>query len=141
LQALRAAELADGVDHLQYYANFSELVIRTRHNLLEFLIAAHRGGKTVAGYGAPGKGNTLLNYCGIRTDLVQYTVDRDPYKQGRFLPGTHIPIHRPDRLEQTRPDYVLVMDWNLKEEMAAQLQHTREWGAQLVVALPKLEIF
>jgi hypothetical protein len=141
LLALRASELSDGVNQLQYYADFSERVIRTKHNLLEFLIDARRQGKTVAGYGAPGKGNTLLNYCGIRTDFMQYTVDRNPYKHGRFLPGTHIPIHRPERLDQTRPDYIVIMPWNLKNEIAAQLEHTRAWGAQLVVAVPELEIF
>jgi hypothetical protein len=141
LQALRTSELSDGVDQLQYYADFSERVIRTKYNLLEFLIDARRQGKTVAGYGAPGKGNTLLNYCGIRTDFIQYTVDRNPYKHGRFLPGTHIPIHCPERLEQTRPDYILILPWNLKGEIAAQLEYTRAWGAQLVVAVPELEIF
>jgi SAM-dependent methyltransferase len=140
LQVLRTRELADGVDGLQYYANFSERVIRTKHNLLEFLIQARHQGKSVAGYGAPGKGNTLLNYCGIRTDFIQYTVDRNPYKHGRFLPGTHIPIYSPERLALTRPDYILIMPWNLRDEISAQLEYTREWGAQLVVAVPELEV-
>jgi hypothetical protein len=141
LAELRARELAAGVDQLQYYADFSEQVIRTKHNLLEFLIDARRQGKTVAGYGAPGKGNTLLNYCGVRTDFLQYTVDRNPYKQDRFLPGTHIPIHRPERLEQTQPDYILIMPWNLKEEITAQLQYARDWGARFVVAIPELQVY
>jgi hypothetical protein len=140
LHELRARELVQGVDQLQHYADFSERVVRTKHNLLEFLIEARRDGKTVAGYGAPGKGNTLLNYCGIRTDLLQYTVDRNPYKHGRFLPGTHIPIHTPERLAHTRPDYILIMPWNLKDEISAQLQYTREWGARMVVAVPELEV-
>jgi hypothetical protein len=140
LQELRARELADGVDQLQYYADFGERVIRTKHRLLEFLIEARRAGKSVAGYGAPGKGNSLLNYCGIRTDFVEYTVDRNPYKHGRFLPGTHIPIHAPDRLAQTRPDYILILPWNLKSEITAQLQYTREWGARFIVAVPELEV-
>ena len=95
----------------------------------------------MAGYGAPGKGNTLLNYCGIRTDFVSFTVDRNPYKQGQFLPGTHIPIHPPDRLRESRPDYILILPWNLKREIAAQLAYVREWGARLVVAIPSLEVF
>jgi len=141
LEELRTRELADGVDQLQYYVDFSQRVIRTKHNLLEFLIEARRQGKTVVGYGAPGKGNTLLNYCGIRTDFVQYTVDRNPYKHGRFLPGTQIPIYRPERLDQTRPDYILIMPWNLKQEITEQLRYTRQWGAQLVVAVPELEVY
>ncbi len=141
LLELRARELADGVDQLHYYANFNARVVRTKHNLLEFLIGARRGGKTVAGYGAPGKGNTLLNYCGIRTDFVEYTVDRNPYKHGRFLPGTHIPIYAPERLTQTRPDYILIMPWNLKAEITSQLREAREWGAQFVVAIPQLEVY
>jgi hypothetical protein len=141
LQALRAREIGEGVDQLQYYADFAERAIRTKHNLLEFLIQARREGKTVAGYGAPGKGNTLLNYCGIRTDFVQYTVDRNPYKHGRFLPGTHIPIYNTDRLAQTRPDYILILPWNLKKEIVAQLEHdAKEWGSKFVVPIPELEV-
>jgi len=138
---LRARELAHGVDKLQYYADFRERVIRTKHNLLEFLIDVRRQGKTVVGYGAPGKGNTLLNYCGIRADFLQYVVDRNPYKHGRFLPGTHIPIYGVERIEQTRPDYIVIMPWNLKDEITQQLQYTREWGARLVVAVPELKVF
>ena len=141
LRELRARELGDGVNQLQYYADFSERAIRTKHNLLEFLIQARRDGKTVAGYGAPGKGNTLLNYCGIRTDFVQYTVDRNPYKHGRFLPGTHIPIYHTDRLAQTRPDYILILPWNLKKEIVAQLERdAQEWGSRFVVPIPELEV-
>jgi hypothetical protein len=94
----------------------------------------------VAAYGAPGKGNTLLNYCGIRGDLLDYTVDRNPYKHGRFLPGTHIPIHPPERIAETRPDYILILPWNLKKEIAAQLSFVREWGGQLVVPIPQPEV-
>jgi SAM-dependent methyltransferase len=140
LVELRARELAEGVDQLQYYADFGERVITTKHNLLEFLIKVRREGKTVVGYGAPGKGNTLLNYCGIRTDFLEYTVDRNPYKHGRFTPGTHIPIHSPERLEQTRPDYILILPWNLKTEIVEQLQYAREWGAQFIVPIPAVEI-
>jgi hypothetical protein len=91
----------------------------------------------VDGYGAPGKGNTLLNYCGIRTDFMDFTVDRNPYKHGRFLPGSHIPIFAPERLDEARPDYVFVLPWNLKEEIMAQLAHARRWGAQFIVPIPQ----
>jgi C-methyltransferase C-terminal domain/Putative zinc binding domain/Methyltransferase domain len=140
LHELRQRELAEGVDRLHYYADFGERVMRTKHNLLQFLIEARKTGKTVAGYGAPGKGNTLLNYCGIRTDFLEYTVDRNPYKHGRFLPGTHIPIYPPERLAQTRPDYILILPWNLKTEIVAQLQYAREWGARFVVPIPEVQI-
>ena len=105
--------------------------IDTKWRLLEFLIECRREGKRVAGYGAPGKGNTLLNYCGIRTDLLDFTVDRNPYKQGQFLPGTRIPIRHPEALEQARPDFVLILPWNLTDEIVAQLSNAREWGAPL----------
>ena len=99
-----------------------------------------REGKRIAGYGAPGKGNTLLNFCGIRTDLLEYTVDRNPYKQGQFLPGTHIPIRHPEVLEQDRPDYILILPWNLKEEIVEQLAYAREWGARFVVPIPQVQV-
>ena len=139
-EALVAAELAAGYGDLDTYLHFAERVEETKRKLLEFLIAARRAGKQVAGYGAPGKGNTLLNYCGIRTDFLDYTVDRNPYKHGKFLPGTHIPIHGPERLAETRPDYILILPWNLKEEIVAQLAYTRQWGAQFVVPIPELTI-
>ena len=101
---------------------------------------ARRRGKSIAGYGAPAKGNTLLNYCGIRTDFLDYTVDRSPHKQGRFLPGAHIPIHAPDRLRETRPDYVLILPWNLKDEIVEQMADVRAWGGRFVVAIPEVEI-
>jgi len=141
MQSVLERELAEGVNHLQYYADFSERVIRTKHNLLAFLIEARRQGKTVVAYGAPGKGNTLLNYVGIRTDFLEYMVDRNPYKHGRFAPGTHLPIYPTELLAQTRPDYILIMPWNLKAEITAQLQYAREWGAQFVVAIPELEVY
>jgi SAM-dependent methyltransferase len=137
---LRAKEQALGFDRLETYAAFGEKVRETKRKLLEFLIAAKRGGKTVAGYGAPGKGNTLLNYCGIRTDFIDYTVDRNPYKHGKFLPGTHIPIFPPERIKETRPDYVLILPWNLRSEVAAQLAYIREWGGRLVVPIPEVEV-
>jgi SAM-dependent methyltransferase len=134
-------EHAAGLGTVDGHAGFAAVVAAARDDLLEFLIAARRDGRTVAGYGAPGKGNTLLNHAGVREDLVGYTVDRSTYKQGMFLPGTHIPIHAPERLAETRPDYILVLPWNLREEITAQLEYTREWGARLVVPLPTLEVF
>jgi hypothetical protein len=116
-------------------------VEETKRALLEFLIRAKRAGSSVAGYGAPGKGNTLLNYSGIRTDLLDYTVDRNPYKHGRFLPGTHIPIFDPQRLAETKPEFILILPWNLRNEIAGQLSKTVTWGAQYVVAIPQLEVF
>jgi len=114
--------------------------LRIKSDLLGFLLGAAAGGKSVAGYGAPGKGNTLLNHCGIRSDLLSYTVDRSPYKQGMFLPGTHIPIYPPDRLAETKPDYVLVLPWNLREEISEQLDYVRSWGGRLVFPIPALDI-
>jgi hypothetical protein len=106
---------------------------------MQFLMTAAKEGRSVAGYGAPGKGNTLLNHCGIRSDLLSYTVDRNPLKQGQFLPGTHIPIYAPERIAQTRPDYVLVLPWNLREEISDQLAYVRSWGGRLIFPIPKLE--
>jgi hypothetical protein len=139
--SLRARELDAGLERLQTYASFTEQVHETKRKLLEFLIGARRRGKRIAGYGAPGKGNTLLNYCGIRTDFVEYTVDRNPYKHGRFLPGTHIPIFAPDKIEQTRPDYVLILPWNLKDEIMEQLAYIRSWGGQFVVPIPDVKVY
>jgi SAM-dependent methyltransferase len=133
-------ERAAGYDSVDGYRDFGARVAETKWRLLELLIRLRREGAQVVGYGAPGKGNTLLNYCGIRTDLLDYTVDRNPYKHGRFLPGTHIPIHPPERIVETRPDYVLILPWNLKKEIATQLAYVREWGGQLVVPIPEPEI-
>jgi C-methyltransferase C-terminal domain/Putative zinc binding domain/Methyltransferase domain len=140
VEGLLERERALGFDTLEGHAGFSPRVEETKWRLLEFLIACRRQGKRVAGYGAPGKGNTLLNYCGIRTDLLDFTVDRNPYKQGMFLPGTHIPIRHPEALEQARPDYILILPWNLKEEIVAQLSYVREWGARCVVPIPEVEV-
>ncbi|MEV1248619.1 class I SAM-dependent methyltransferase [Nonomuraea sp. NPDC049750] len=135
-----AREKGAGLDELAGYAEFAARVAKVRRDLLRFLIDAAEAGKTVAGYGAPGKGNTLLNHCGIREDLLAYTVDRNPYKHGRFTPGTRIPILPPERLAEDRPDYVLVLPWNLREELTEQLSYVREWGGQLVFPIPSLEI-
>ena len=140
VQALLAREEEVGLSSLDAYRSFTERVERVKRGLLRFLIQAKEEGKTVAGYGAPAKGNTLLNYCGIRTDFVDYTVDRSPHKQGRFLPGTRIPIHGPDRLRETRPDYVLILPWNLKEEIVEQMADVRSWGGKFVVAIPEVEV-
>jgi SAM-dependent methyltransferase len=137
---LSARERALGFDTLEGHLAFTAQVEETKWSLLEFLIAKRREGKRIAGYGAPGKGNTLLNYCGIRTDLLEYTVDRNPYKQGQFLPGTHIPILHPEVLERRRPDYILILPWNLKQEIVAQLEYAREWGARFIVPIPKVEV-
>jgi C-methyltransferase C-terminal domain/Putative zinc binding domain/Methyltransferase domain len=133
-------EKAAGLHELSGYTEFAERVTRVRLDLLKFLIEARNDGKTVVGYGAPGKGNTLLNHCGIRTDLLQYTVDRNPYKHGRFTPGTRIPVLPPERIEADRPDYVLVLPWNLREELIGQLSFVGAWGGKLVFPIPRLEI-
>jgi SAM-dependent methyltransferase len=138
--ALAERERSLGYDTLEAYTSFAAQVAETKWRLLEFLIAARRDGKRVAGYGAPGKGNTLLNYCGIRTDLLEFTVDRNPYKQGQFLPGTHIPILHPDALERAKPDYILILPWNLTREIVQQLDYARAWGAQFVVPIPGVEV-
>lgn len=140
-KALAARELAAGVLTPQYYATFDEQVKETKRKILDFLIRAKREGKRVVGYGAPGKGNTLLNYCGIRTDFIDFTVDRNPYKHGRFLPGTHIPIFEPEALRAARPDYVFILPWNLKDEIMKQLAFIREWGGKFVVPIPETKIY
>jgi hypothetical protein len=140
VDGLRAREREAGIDNLAYYAQFGERVRETKRKLLQFLIAAKRAGKTVVGYGAPGKGNTLLNYCGIRTDFLDYTVDRNPYKHGRYLPGTHIPIYAPERIAETKPDYVFILPWNLKREIMSQLAYIREWGGQFVIPIPEVHV-
>ena len=139
--ALRAREETGGLNGLARYASFTEQVHETKRRLLDFLIAAKRQGKSVVGYGAPGKGNTLLNYCGIRTDFLDYTVDRNPYKHGKFTPGTHIPIHPPERIAETRPDYVLILPWNLKDEIIEQMASIRAWGGQFVVPIPDVKVY
>jgi SAM-dependent methyltransferase len=129
-----------GLHRLETYADFADRVRGTKRKLLSFLIEAKSRGKSVAGYGAPGKGNTLLNYCGIRTDFLDYTVDRNPYKQGKFLPGTHIPIFPPEKIAETKPDYVLILPWNLKDEITSQVAYIRGWGARFVVPIPEVSV-
>jgi hypothetical protein len=141
VHALRAREAALGFDRLAGYQGFEARVVETKRNLLDFLIKAKRAGKKVIGYGAPGKGNTLLNYCGIRTDFLDFTVDANPYKQGKFTPGTRIPILAPDVIREARPDYVLILPWNLREEISTQMAYIREWGGQFVVPIPEVQVF
>jgi hypothetical protein len=129
-----------GMRRLEYYGSFNQQVMEVKRALLEFLIQAKREGKSVAGYGAPGKGNTLLNYCGIRTDFIDFTVDRNPYKQGKYLPGSRIPILPPSAIDEKRPDYVLILPWNIKEEIIVQMAHIKNWGGQFVIPIPKLQV-
>ena len=140
VDTLRAREADAGLDQLGYYGDFAARVRETKRKLLDFLIGAKRAGKSVAGYGAPGKGNTLLNYCGIRTDFLDYTVDRNPYKHGRFLPGTHIPVYPTERIRETQPEYVLILPWNVKQEVMSQLAYIREWGGQFVIPIPAVSV-
>jgi len=140
VRELKNRELQFGFEKLATYTNFAEQVKATKRTLLAFLIQAKQEGKTVVGYGAPAKGTTLLNYCGIRTDFLDYTVDRSPHKQGRFVPGTCIPVYHPDTIQVTRPDYLLILPWNLKDEICAQMRHVREWGCQFVIPIPRIEV-
>ena len=136
-----AAESEAGLDRLAGFSRFAEQVKQAKWNLVDFLIRAKWYGKSIVAYGAPGKGNTLLNYCGIRTDFIDYAVDRNPYKHGKFTPGTHIPISPPERIRQTRPDYLLILPWNLKHEIMASHAYIRDWGGQFVVPIPDVAIF
>jgi len=138
---LKAREEAAGFTRLEHYFAFAEKVKETKRQFLEFLTRAKREGKTIAGYGAPGKSATLLNYCGIRTDYLDYTVDRNPYKQGKFTPGTRIPIYHPDKIKETKPDYLLILPWNLKKEIMTQMTHIREWGGQFVTPIPEVKVY
>jgi hypothetical protein len=140
VDALAEREGRAGLDSIAGYAGLGPRVEAAKRDVLTFLIDARRDGTAVAGYGAPGKANTFLNYCGVRTDLLAYTVDRNPYKQGRFTPGTHIPIFEPGRLAETRPDFVWILPWNLRDEIAAQLDYVRSWGGRFLIASPQLEV-
>lgn len=140
VKAVLEVEAAAGLHTVDGHRGFAAEVDRIKSELLGFLLTARADGHSVVGYGAPGKGNTLLNHCGIRADLLAWTVDRSPHKQGRFLPGTHIPIHRPERIAQTRPDCVLVLPWNLRDELVSQLSYVHEWGGRLAFPIPELEV-
>jgi SAM-dependent methyltransferase len=141
VEKLIAEERKAGLASLQGYQGFARQVKETKWAFLEFLLGAARDAKSVAGYGAPGKSATLLNYCGVGKDFIHFTVDRSPYKQGKFLPGSHIPICHPDRIRETKPDYVVILPWNLKDEIMEQLQFIRAWGGRFVVPSPKLSIY
>ena len=137
---LKHKEFDAGLTNAAIYDRFAEQVRETKRRLLEFMIEAKRQGKSIVGYGAPAKGNTLLNYCGLRDDFIDYTVDRSPRKQGSLLPGTRIPVLHPDRIAETRPDYILILPWNLKDELITQLDYAREWGARFVLPIPEVEV-
>jgi hypothetical protein len=137
---LLARERRLGMCAMPAYSSFGEQVKHTKRKLLSFLIAAKEEGKTVCGYGAPGKGNTLLNYCGIGTDFLEFTVDRNPYKHGRFTPGMHIPIHPVEAIDAAKPDYILILPWNLKHEIVQQMQHVSGWGGKFVVPIPEVAV-
>ena len=141
----RVAELIDresaaGFTKIDFYLSFEHEVIKTKQNLLEFLIQAKRENKSIVGYGAAAKGNTLLNYCGIRTDFIDYVVDRSPHKQDHYLPGTHIPVYSPDKIQATKPDYLLILPWNLKHEVMQQMHHVRDWGCQFLTLIPNVDV-
>ena len=138
---LLESEERAGVASMEFYRGFAPRVEETKRKLLHFLIEAKWEGKSVAAYGAPGKGNTLLNYCGIRTDFLDYAVDRNPYKHGRFLPGTHVPVFPPDRVAETRPDFLLILPWNLRHEIMEQMSQIRDWGGRFVVPIPEVRVY
>jgi len=138
---LRELEISEGFAGLEKYFSFAERVRETKRNFLSFLINLKRQGKIIVGYGAPGKGNTMLNYCGIRTDFLEYVVDRNPYKQGKFLPGSLVPILHPNKIKETKPDYVLVLPWNIKEEIMTQLSYIGDWGGRFIVPIPEVKQF
>ena len=137
---LRTREEAAGLARLESYCSFAEKVKNAKRELLRCLIGIKREDKSIVGYGAPGKGNTLLNYCGVGRDFIDYTVDRNPYKQGQFTPGMHIPICSPDRIYETRPDYLLILPWNLKDEIMKQMADIRQWGGRFIVPIPEAKI-
>jgi hypothetical protein len=137
---LLGRERVAGLHDVATYSSFSDQVQRTKRRLLSFLIDAKEQGKTICGYGAPGKGNTLLNYCGVGTDFLDFTVDRNPYKHGRYTPGMHIPIYPVHAVDQARPDYVLILPWNLKHEIVQQMRHIGEWGGRFVIPIPEVAV-
>jgi hypothetical protein len=141
LVLLRSQEKDGGFDGLARYLSFDQNVKALKYKLLAFLIKAKREGKSIVGYGAAAKANTLLNYCGVRSDFIDYVVDRSPHKQGSFLPGTHIPICHPDRVTETKPDYLMILPWNLKEEIGQQMKHIRDWGGKFLICIPDVKVF
>jgi hypothetical protein len=140
VKKLLAREKTAGFNSLDHYLQFKEKVKRLKQNILEFLIQCKREGKSIVGYGAPAKGNTLLNYCGIRSDFIEFTVDRNPHKQKHFLPGSRIPIFHPDRIKERRPDFLIILPWNLQEEIMEQMSHIRDWGGKFVTLIPCVRV-
>jgi hypothetical protein len=141
VKELRSREEVAGFSSLEHYLRFSRTVFLAKCNILEFLIQSKLAGKSIVGYGAPAKGNTLLNYCGVRSDFIAYTVDRSPYKQDHYLPGVRIPIHDPEMVRKTRPDYLMILPWNIREEVMSQMAFIREWGGQFVVPIPSVRVY
>jgi 2-polyprenyl-3-methyl-5-hydroxy-6-metoxy-1,4-benzoquinol methylase len=141
VKALLKREADEGFENLEFYLTFNQKVQSTKRAILDFLVKTKNEAKTIVGYGAPAKGNTLLNYCGIRTDFMEYTVDRSPYKQGCFLPGTRIPILHPDKIKETRPEYVVILPWNLKDEIMHQMAHVKDWSGKFVTLIPEVKIY
>jgi hypothetical protein len=137
---MQERELRAGYNRKEIYSTFSERVKETKRKMLQILIELKHQGKRIVGYGAPGKGNTLLNYCGIRNDFLDYTVDRSLYKHGRYTPGTHIEIFPPEKIRQDRPDYLFILPWNLKEEIIQQMSYIREWGGKFIVPIPEAQV-
>ncbi|MFC1885939.1 methyltransferase C-terminal domain-containing protein, partial [Thermodesulfobacteriota bacterium] len=133
-------ELARGMLDLGYYLDFQNKADKVKHMLLSFLLEQKKLGNKVTAYGAAAKGNTLLNYCGIKKDLIGFVVDASPHKQGKFLPGSHIPVVAEEEIKKTKPDYVLILPWNIKDEITEQLSYIREWGGQFVVAVPEIKV-
>lgn len=140
VDALLQREIDGGLNRIETYTSFSEKARKVKRDVLAFLIEARNAGKKVCGYGAPGKGNTLLNYCAIGPDLLDFTVDRNPYKHGRFTPGQHVPIYPVEMIDQERPDYILILPWNLKDEIVRQMRHVASWGAKFVTPIPTVTI-
>jgi len=137
---LKQKEMEAGYADIHHYLGFQEKVRAIKREILKFLIKVKEEGKTVVGYGAPAKGNTLLNYCGIRADFIDYTVDRNPHKQGHFLPGSHIAIEEPNKIKETKPDYLFILPWNLRDEIMEQMTFVRQWGGRFVIPIPKIEV-
>lgn len=140
VKEMEEREIKAGYTDIKLYLAFNEKVKALKRNILQFLIQAKKDGKSIVGYGAPAKGNTLLNYCGIKTDFLDYTVDRNPHKQGCYLPGSRIPIYHPDKIKETKPDYVLILPWNIKDEIMQQMAYIKEWGGKFIVPIPKVEV-
>jgi hypothetical protein len=141
IAALEKKEIEAGMNSLSFYSSFQASANKVKNQFLEFLINAKKENKKIAAYGAAAKGNTLLNYCGIKTDLIDFVVDASPHKQNRYLPGAHIPVTAEPKLKETKPDYIVILPWNLKTEITEQLSYARQWGAKFVIAVPSLEIF